>query len=367
MAQVRRAEARWIEARQRWQLNAQRDGKRRTFTSSTPGRRGKHEAEAKADEWLEAGQPDDIRFDVAWSIYLDCIKKTTGTANYYDNESIGRIWLLPALGKKRLSKLRMADIQAIVDDAVEKGKAARTCKNIKSKYFGFALFAKDRKWEIENIKPEKVKISKKAPKAERTIVQPDQLKALFSVDTETYRGTIRPCFYIHAFRFFVLTGLRRGELCGLSAKDHTNNAIIIRKAINRHNEITGGKNENAHRRVPLTSRAEKVLQDQEKMLQQLGIKSKYLFPDDEGKAIDPPNLYKRWVYYAKQNGITSSLHELRHTFVSIAENDIPEPLLKRIVGHSESMDTHGVYGHELDTDLKRALTMMEEVFDRILD
>jgi len=58
MAKERRAEAVWIEARSRWQINVQRDGKRKTFTSSTPGRKGKHEAEGKADDWLEAGQPE---------------------------------------------------------------------------------------------------------------------------------------------------------------------------------------------------------------------------------------------------------------------------------------------------------------------
>ncbi|MBO7171653.1 MAG: hypothetical protein J6V52_01675, partial [Bacteroidaceae bacterium] len=70
MGHTRRAEAAWVESRSRWQINVQQGGKRKTFTSSTPGRKGKHEAESKADEWLDAGQPDDIRFDRAWEIYL---------------------------------------------------------------------------------------------------------------------------------------------------------------------------------------------------------------------------------------------------------------------------------------------------------
>lgn len=52
--------------------------------------------------------------------------------------------------------------------------------------------------------------------------------------------------------------------------------------------------------------------------------------------------------------------------MSIMENDIPDPLLKRVVGHSESMDTHGVYGHMMDGELLRALNMMEEVFTGLL-
>lgn len=60
----RSAEAIWVEARNRWQINMQNDGKRKTFTSSLPGRKGKHDAELKADEWLES-QTEDRRFGSA--------------------------------------------------------------------------------------------------------------------------------------------------------------------------------------------------------------------------------------------------------------------------------------------------------------
>ena len=48
----RKNEAVWTESRKRWQINVQVDGVRKTFTSSFPGRRGKADAERKADRWL---------------------------------------------------------------------------------------------------------------------------------------------------------------------------------------------------------------------------------------------------------------------------------------------------------------------------
>ena len=45
--------AKWYENQKRWQIKVQKDGERRTFTSSTPGRTGQREANAKADEWLD--------------------------------------------------------------------------------------------------------------------------------------------------------------------------------------------------------------------------------------------------------------------------------------------------------------------------
>ena len=38
-----------MEKQQRWQIKVQKNGVRKGFTSSTPGRRGKHEAEYNED------------------------------------------------------------------------------------------------------------------------------------------------------------------------------------------------------------------------------------------------------------------------------------------------------------------------------
>lgn len=47
--------AKWIESACRWQINVQKDGVRKTFTSAKPGRTGQREANKKADDWLEKG------------------------------------------------------------------------------------------------------------------------------------------------------------------------------------------------------------------------------------------------------------------------------------------------------------------------
>lgn len=366
MPKKRRAEATWIEARSRWQINVQRDGKRKTFTSSIPGRKGKHEAEGKADDWLDAGQPDDVRFDRAWEMYLDHIKKTTGTANYHNNESIGRIWLLPTLQIKRLSRIRLSDLQEIVTGAAEEGRAYKTCANIRSKLSGFYAFAANQKWEVDEELPAKISIPSKALKGKKKVAQPDQIRTVFTKSTEICRGKERECFYIHAFRFFIIGGTRSGELCGIRKSDIVGNALIINRSINRYKEVRQGKNDNARRTIPLTSYAKKVLRDQMDMLQRFGIDSEWLFPDKEGNPIFTEYIYKRWRFYAKQHGIDTSIHELRHTFVSLTQNTLPEPLLKRIVGHSASMDTDGVYGHEMDGDLKLAVDMMETLLDNVI-
>lgn len=362
----RRAEATWIESRARWQINVQRDGKRKTFTSSTPGRKGKHEAEGKADDWLEAGQPDDIRFDRAWDIYLSHIKKTTGSLNYKDTDSIGRTWLLPVLTQKKLSRVRLDDLQGIVSNAGEKGRSKRTCKNIKDKFFAFARFADDQRWEM-NVDPSKIKLPTQAKAAKRKIIQPDQLKTLFSVDTIHRKKTICTAYYIHAFRLMVAIGCRSGELCGLRNEDYDGEHITIRRSINKLREITPGKTENAQRRIYLPVRARGILSDQQAMLQTRGIKSAYLFPQEDGSPTFPNHIWNHWRTYSTQHGIDCSIHELRHTFVSMMTTSLPASMLKAVVGHSKNFDTDGVYSHEMVGDKQRAAQIIDEVLNKHLE
>lgn len=371
MPKIRRSEAIWIDDRSRWQINVQRDGKRKTFTSSTPGRKGKHDAESKADEWLEAGQPDDMRFDVAWGIYLDHLRQNTGTANYKDVECIGRNWLLDGkdgtkrLSSKRLSKIKLADLQALVTAAGNAGKSKRTCKNIKDKISGFFHFAADQKWEY-TVNPSRIKLPTQAPIGERRVIQPDKLRVLFSDDTIDVYGVTKKCFYIYAFRLAVSVGFRRGEICGFRRTDYDGVSLTIHRSVNRFREITQGKNDNARRVIVLSKRAKSIIDDHLAMLKEHGIISPWLFPWEDGSQMDPANFLDRWYFYSRQHGINTSLHELRHTFVSICKAEMPETLLKDIVGHSATMDTGGVYGHEIDGEKQRAADLLDEIFDRVL-
>jgi len=102
------------------------------------------------------------------------------------------------------------------------------------------------------------------------------------------------------------------------------------------------------------------------MLKSRGIISPYVFPDEYSDVLDPNRLYKCWYRYRKQNSIASSLHEMRHTMISVAKADVPEELLKRTVGHSRSMDTFGVYGHNVQGEMERVANILDGIFDGVL-
>ena len=364
-ATQRRAEAIWIEKKSYWQVKVQRGGVRKAFTSSTPGRKGKHEAEAKADMWLETGRAD-LRFDLAWADYLAYVQSTTGPANTEKITSMGRKHLSPVIGRKRLSSIVTNDWQRCIDAAAKAGLSKRTCLNVKNTIRGFLTYAEDKGWTIEPVGQNKLKVPANAPVGVRQILQPASMRTLFTEDGTLYNN--KPIFArdIYAWRFIVLTGLRRGELCGLKREDIEGRVLHVRRSITPSSQITPGKTVNAQRAIYLSRHALAVLSAQQDMLKREGIISPWLFPDQWGETMSPKRLYEHWRGYRELHGITSTIHELRHTFISAVKCDMPEPLLKDTVGHSAAMDTYGVYGHEMDGDLETAAGIVDVVFDRLI-
>ncbi len=362
---MRKNEAKWIENRERWQINVRRDGERKTFTSSTPGKKGKITAERKADIWLESAVTGEkMRFETLWCDFLEEKRTTTGTANYNKLEQMGRLWLLPRLKMKKLPSVTAQDFQDCINDAYKKGLSKKTCSNIRTTVSTCCRYAKKRKLPLEV--PEGLTVPMSAPTGDKKILQPADLKTLFSEDCITHYNKPTPCHYIHAWRFLVLTGLRRGELCGLKWADVQEGVVHIKRSVNSLSEVTQGKNDNARRYFALTSHASAVLEAQRKMLNSSGIISPWVFPADDGGVTDPNSLYKRWRTYRAQHGIDCNLHEMRHTLISIAKADVPEQLLKRVVGHSKGMDTFGVYGHDVDGELERVANILDTTFDKLL-
>lgn len=345
----------WLEKYNRWQINVQKDGKRRSFTSSKPGRTGQREANAKADAWLDEGiDGQNKRVNDLYELYKARVKETTSTGNYRNIETYGTTWISPIVGHISISRLTEGDLQKVIDKAYAKGLSKKSLINIRATLASFIKFCRKNKWTT--LLPEDLAIPQGARMREKKILQPNDLSTLFSVDTRLLRGT--PVFddYIYAYRFQVLTGLRPGELIGLRWTDIKENDVFITRSVNIYGEETKGKNENAIRHFVLSPLALKVLEDQKR------IKStSYVF-----EIISTKSYWKRWRNYCESNHIQkTSLYELRHTFVSIVKS-LPEGQIKPIVGHSRNMDTFGTYGHEIEGELQKTASEIDALFTAII-
>ena len=83
-----------------------------------------------------------------------------------------------------------------------------------------------------------------------------------TVNSRLDRGNPEEDYYINAYRWQLVTGIRPGEMIARSKADVRDGYVYITSARNRYGEITKGKNENAVRRIKLTPMAEKILQNQ---------------------------------------------------------------------------------------------------------
>lgn len=346
----------WQEAYSRWRVAVQKDGVRRYFYSSTPGRTGQREANRKADAWLEDGIGVKVgRVEDVYKLWLDGLKQTTSAGNWEPIESRWRIWVLPIIGKKRVNALTDADLQTIINKAHAAGKSRKTLQLLAGDLRAFCKFC--RKAKLSTYLPEDVQIPAGARLKGKKVLQPDDLVKLFSIDTTLYRGKRVHDDFINAYRFEVLTGLRPGELLGLRWADIKGSTVNLSRAINVKGIETRGKNENAVRSFVLSDVAKAVLEAQRVIT---GHCESVLCLETERR------YYKRWKVYCAANDLQPvSLYELRHTFVSVVKT-LPAGEVKELVGHSEDMDTFGVYSHALTGEDIATAQAVNAVFLKLL-
>ena len=363
----RRAEAIWVEARKRWQVNVQVDGTRKTLTSSKAGRAGKAEAERKADVWIaDHGAEESSRFWPVFLAHLSDVQIRTGRGNYTNQECNGRIWLKPRLENKKLKNITTQDWQDCINDAAKAGRALKTLKDIRGTISSFCRYCKKRRIRVEDTAL--IDIPKGAPVGEKTILQPEQLRILFTDATTRENGHVCEAYYINLWRWIVLTGERRGEGIGMWETDiNTRTGIVhVQRSINKFNDLGPTKTDAGDRKFVLTRHMRRVLDDQRALKKRLGIVSKWVFCDSDGGESKSATVYDRWCLYCKYHGFKTTLHELRHTLISIAKTSISAPMLKPMVGHTESMPTYDVYGHEVDGDMQFVADALDALFDKHL-
>lgn len=354
--------AKWLENQKRWQIKVQKNGVRKTFNSSKPGRAGQREANAKADAWLAGdhlatqGKKNRLMIKDLYPQFIE-YKKAKTREQWKKDLSAGENWILPEIGKKKIDKLTEGDIDDIIIRAFKEGDLSKkSLENIRGTIQNFLKWC--RKKKLTSLRPEDIEIPAGAKVGERNILQPEDLAKLFESDKTTYCDEVITDPYIHNYRFLVLTGCRPGEHLGIEAKNISGDILTLQRSINVNGEETTGKNENAKRRFYLTALAKEEIKEQRKLFPE----NKRIFGDD----LREPYLLGRWHEYCKYNGIPhTTLYELRHTFISVIKG-LPEGEIKPLVGHSRNMDTTGVYSHEVKGDLQRVSNKIQNIFESII-
>jgi len=179
----------------------------------------------------------------------------------------------------------------------------------------------------------------------RTLIKPHQLADWYQGTMQLNQQTTRD--YLHLVLF---TGLRRSEASRISWSDVDFKAKTL--------DIPETKNHQVHT-LPLSDFLFDLLKRRfdERT-------SNYVFPSDteRGYLVDPKTAVKR---VADLSGVPFTLHDLRRTFITIAESlDIPAYALKRLLNHKDPNDVTAGY---IVSDTKRLREPMQRITDYILD
>lgn len=358
------ANAIWNKKEQRWRLDAVKDGERRVFTSPIPTQAGKRAVMRDYRDWLE-NTDGNKKVGQVWEDFIKDLECRSGPENCRNVSLIGRLYILPTLGKKKMREIRVTEWQSVINDAKPQGRVYKTGKtiaktdalskktlsNIRGTIISFCRYAE--RAGIIDMPVSGLYTPKYAPVVGKGILQSDQLKALFA-----------PCdeWYVNAWRFMAVTGLRPGEVYGMQHGDIKDGVLTISRAVNNTGHITDGKNHNAKRQMALHKIALDILQTQ--AAQTAKFDGPWVFPNLVGQMPCQSVAFKGWQRFRTANNITVPPYSLRHTFISMVKNDMPAEMVKAIVGHSAAMDTFGVYGHQVDGELQRSAKILDITFEK---
>lgn len=334
----------WNEKEKRWTLRIKKEGIERKFTSKEPGIKGKKIVLAKARA-AEGNRDYKITVEKEAERYLEDVKARNEYSTYYVTCHYMSQYILPHIGKYRVANIRVQDLQEIlnkarkIDGSVLSYRTLRTISLTIKAFFNFC-----RKDGLEVPSDIRLIIPKNAPKHEREILHPAELKRLFDA-SEPFADDN----YIYYFQLGVLTGMRPGELLGLKWEDYNGLSLTIRRSINSLNMETTGKTDNARRTIYLGDIARGVLEAQREKTKHLN--SEWIFCNRQGKVSTQNTIKEHMNKINKVLGTKITAYCLRHTFISLMQGtNLADHVIQGLVGHSASMRTFEVYGHEIRED-----------------
>ena len=342
------------EKESRWVLRVTRSGVTHKFTSRLQGNAGKRAVLAAAREYTAHGTRNATVNEIRRE-WLDSIITRLGadSVSYAQAESLTRLFVCPRLGSRRIRDVKLREWQECINKArPAKGTGQLSKKylsNLKSQINLLIKYA----YENEYTDPLRgsLYIPQGSPTVGKEILNPEQVRELLKPSD---------CFYWGAWCIMLLCGCRPGEVWGLKNSDYDGLTLTVRRSVNARGKITPGKNKNAHRVIPLHPLARQIIDETIKRNEYL--KTPWIFPGKSGGRCYPQTAAKEWRVFAASRGLPGSPYCLRHTFVSMVKNTMPDSLLKQVIGHSSFTPSVDIYGHKMNGDDEKALSYIVDAF-----
>jgi integrase len=320
------------------------------------------------------------------------------TLNSY--EGLTRLYIRPALGKKRLNRLSPADVRRFLtefrgaclcclrgaDRERPEGKRAccalgHCCKRLPSARTVQYVHAVLRS-ALQQAMREELIARNVARIVETPTVTPKEVRPLDGVEARLLLKTAR-CHRLYAlWLLLVSTGLRRGEALALtwSDVDLANRQLRVRRNVQRiRRELLFGtpKTTRSIRTVSLPRHLVRALtshrEQQERERKVAGKKWQptagqpdgLIFTTQTGRVIDPRSLNRMLTILCRDANVRRvRVHDLRHTCASLLlSRGVDARTIMETLGHSTITMTLDTYAHVMDTTLRAAAERMDDVLN----
>lgn len=284
------------------------------------------------DYWLE----HIVRPSVRWNTY----KKYEQTV---------RLYLKPGLGKQRLDRLRVARVQAFLNEQIKAGHSVANV-HIMRMVLGAAL---TRAMREELITVNAARLATLPPAPGRKV------KPWSADEARAFLAAARTERLYPAFVLLLVYGLRRGEVLGLSWDDINLDEEVMRvewqmQRVDGRLTRTPVKTAAGRRHLPLLPIArEAVIELAERQMfarRRAGAdweETDLIFTTRNGRPVEPRNLARVFERICDQAGLRRiRLHDLRHTSASLLKKmGVPPSDAREILGHARISVTLEIYTH----------------------
>lgn len=233
-----------------------------------------------------------------------------------------------------------------------------------------------------------VKFPRPRPQEERNSLDEERVAELFRLADETNGA------YATALMLMILTGMRRGEVLGLTWKyvDLENEQLFVALQYDADKDLREPKTKQSKRWISFKGYMSEKLnawkQNQAKELALIGMQQEDgtpVFNSMNGEFIDPNNFGRWWRNFSVDHGFGQftkdvkeieidgkmvqrgkgytglKLHELRNTQATIIQNKVNPKAAQNRLGHSQLHMTMDGYAKALSSDETRAAEEMDKV------
>lgn len=294
------------------------------------------------------------------------VKKRRRVKTHASYVEMVRLYLVPGLGRQKLSRLSATQIDAFLNRKLEDGLSTRTVQYMHAVLR--SAYSRAVKWHLVTENPAKL--------ADAPTVHRDEIQPLTPEDARLFLAAGRGDRLEALYSVGLAVGLRPGESLGLrwSDVDLDMRILRVRGSVQRIKNvglvIEELKSEHSKRTINLPEvcvdalRAHKERQLEERELARERWQDRGLvFPNTLGKPLEPRNVVRS--FKRRLVGLNlpdARFYDLRHTCASFLLAQGVEPrVVMEILGHAQYSFTMKTYAHVLPVMRQEAASRMDRL------